>query len=371
MNALNPGTHGIRLPLGTRVPDRIHARNGGNPYPKEMREMVLQVWLNSGGDNGGLDALDTPHYNQLRFQGKFPAMITIERWIEIHKNEGHVLPKRATGNAHSSREIQGEALVQLAIYRLVRPKAYLDEVIAYLHNRDPANMPYSQSQVIRAEHRLGLWLKVGSTTSNLAYLPVNLEKRRCYGQWARDEADKDKTIDIDEAKFKEETQDRKRGKITKCRRCNSRGLYRKGSRGVDLLMCVCGSDQNPFSFHRMFTEGTTDLYRFFQYMSDLIDWLDNHRPGESYTFTMDNLSCHKHPMVLNLIQNAGHRVKFRAPYWSCDGPIEYVFNSIQVHLQMDFDGVVSTVDLMDEIDDIIFIMDTGGYSQYFIHCGFN
>ena len=76
-------------------------------------------------------------------------------------------------------------------------------------------------------------------------------------------------------------------------------------------------------------------------------------------------------MVLNLIQNAGHSVKFRAPYWSCDGSIEYVFNSIQSHLQMDFEGVESTVDLMDKIDDIIFIMDVGGYSQYFIHCGFN
>ena len=91
--------------------------------------MVLQLWLNAGGDNGGFNALDTPHYNQLRFQGKFPAMITIEWWIDIYKNEGHVLPKRATGNAHSSREIQGEALVQLTIYRLVHPKAYLDEVI--------------------------------------------------------------------------------------------------------------------------------------------------------------------------------------------------------------------------------------------------
>ena len=135
-------------------------------------------------------------------------------------------------------------------------------------------------------------------------------------------------------------------------------------------MGVCGSVQNPFSFHRMYTEGTTDLYHFYTFMEDLIDWLSIHRPGESYTFTMDNLNVHKHPMVLGLIQNAGHHVKFRAPYWSCDGPIEYVFNTIQSHLQMDFDGVVGTTDLMDKIDDIIFIMDQGGYSQYFIHCGF-
>jgi transposase len=29
---------------------------------------------------------------------------------------------------------------------------------------------------------------------------------------------------------------------------------------------------------------------------------------------------------------AGHRYLFRAPYWSVDGPIEYVFNTIHTHL---------------------------------------
>ncbi len=105
MNAIIPGNEGICLPLGTRAPNHSHARNGGNPYPKETCEKFIQIWLNAGGDNGGFDALDTSYYNQLRFQGKFPAMITFERWIEKYKNEGHVLPKRATGNVHSSREI--------------------------------------------------------------------------------------------------------------------------------------------------------------------------------------------------------------------------------------------------------------------------
>ena len=253
MNAVLPSDHGIRLPLGTRIADRSHARNGGRPYDKETREQVLQIWQNNGGDNGGLDALDTPHYNQLQFQGKFPALITIERWVDTFKNEGHVLPKRATGNAFATREIQGEDLVQLAIYRLVRPKAYLDEVIAYLHNRDTTKDPYSQSQVNRAEKRLGLWLKVGSTTSDLAYKPANLEKRHRYGKWVRDETDKENTIDIDETKSKEEDQNWKRGKVARSCHCNTRGTYRKGSRGVDLLMGVCGCVNNPFLFHQTFT----------------------------------------------------------------------------------------------------------------------
>jgi hypothetical protein len=64
--------------------------------------------------------------------------------------------KRATGNRHSTREVNGVDLVNLALFRLVRPKAYIDEVRAYVHNRNPVNLPYSQSQIVRAEHRLGL-----------------------------------------------------------------------------------------------------------------------------------------------------------------------------------------------------------------------
>ena len=41
---------------------------------------------------------------------------------------------------------------------------------------------------------------------------------------------------------------------------------------------------------------------------------------------MDNLNFHKSQIVQNLIHTNGHQFVFRAPYWSCDGAIEYVFN---------------------------------------------
>jgi len=66
--------------------------------------------------------------------------------------------------------------------------------------------PYSPSQVSRAEDRLGLWLKVGSTTtSNQAHRPINKLKRQMYwndpfpmGIYGENT---DLIIDIDEAKF--------------------------------------------------------------------------------------------------------------------------------------------------------------------------
>lgn len=48
---------------------------------------------------------------------------------------------------------------------------------------------------------------------------------------------------------------------------------------------------------------------------------------------MDILNIHKHPMILDIIEDAGHHIIFSVPYWSCDSAIEYVFNPIHVKLQ--------------------------------------
>jgi hypothetical protein len=74
-------------------------------------------------------------------------------------------------------------------------------------------------------------------------------------------------------------------------------------------------------------------------MQNLMDWLDNNRPGHSFLFTMDNLNLHNHPVTTNLIYARGHHVVFQAQYWSCDGAIEYVFNMLQTRLQIEINGV--------------------------------
>ena len=64
--AILPDGSGVRLPLGTRVPEKKHAIRGGNPYPPEMCELVLATWQNGGGANsGGNAALRTPELEQL------------------------------------------------------------------------------------------------------------------------------------------------------------------------------------------------------------------------------------------------------------------------------------------------------------------
>ena len=92
--------------------------------------------------------------------------------------------------------------------------------------------PYSRSQIVHAEQRLGLWLKVASSTSNEAYRPVNLARRTNYWRESYPTGINDQNtahmIDVDEAGFTLESQDRKRGKVTKQRRADARGKYKKG-----------------------------------------------------------------------------------------------------------------------------------------------
>ena len=260
-----PPPHHVRPPNGTRIATKPHPSRGGNSYSIEMREQVLAMWLNG-------DDMNAAWLAPLRHQHKFPCLNTCKRWWEQYNLEGNVLPKRPTGNSISEREVHGQDLVNLALFRLVRPKAYINEVRAYINNRNPGNAPYSQSQIVRAEFRLGLFRKTGSTTSDCAYLPLNLYKqdRYWYGDYPDGmlgESTRD-IVDFDESNYKLETQDRKNGKVSREKRCDARGKYKKGAGSLSLVMAISGDERaaQAFSFHRTYTEGGTDLWRFYNFM---------------------------------------------------------------------------------------------------------
>jgi len=309
-------------------------------------------------------------------RGNSPAFkLTCRWWIRQYQGEGNSRDRRPTGNHFSKHEVHGQDLVNLAVYRTVQPKAYIDKVRAYVHNRNPANMPYSRSQIGRAELRLGLHRKAASTTSDCAYLQVNLHKQFMYWNAAfpdgvSGESTPADVIDIDKSNYKLESQNRKFGEVTRERRCDAQGKYKKGAGSVSLLMAISGDERvgEAFSFHRCFTEGGTNFWRFFNYMQNLMDWLDINRPGRSFLFTMDNLNLHRHLVTTNLIYARGHHIVFRAPYWSCDGAIEYVFNTLQTRLQMEINGVDSVFQLVNKINVIIGGMPS--FKRYVLHVGF-
>ncbi len=257
------------LPLGTHVSEKKHQSNGGNPYSKEFCQVVIKLY-----NTGGWAVLCTPEYNELQAQQRFPCKATCKSWIRLEEQNGNIFPKRAMGKKFSEQEIQVEDLFNLTLYQMMHPQAYIDEVCAYVHNMNPNNPSYSRSQIVWAEQKLCLLRKVGSSTSNKAYHPINLLKQQRYGQLPY-----------------------------------------------------------PYGVVRE----------------------DINSPGQSFCLTMDNQNIHKHPVVIQLIKEAGHCIVFCAPYWSCNGAIEYVFNTIHTLLQMLTEGIGSRTveELIDKVDNII------------------
>ena len=84
---------------------------------------------------------------------------------------------------------------------------------------------------------------------------------------------------------------------------------------------------------------------------------------------MDNLLAHKHPTVIHTILNAGHRFAFRAPYNPTDGPIEYVFDTIENALKLRLYEIYSHLDLQIAVYQII--NSIPDFVSYFTNVGFN
>ena len=99
--------------------------------------------------------------------------------------------------------------------------------------------------------------------------------------------------------------------------------------------------------------------------------LDQIGPGSNeqrFCFIMDNLSSHHNVQMSLLIFMAGHRLVFRAPYYPIDGPIEYVFNTIQGTLRINMASIKDGPSLVAEV--IAAISDIHTFEPYFINCGY-
>ena len=98
---------------------------------QDFRKQVLAVW-----QQGGFAALQTDEIEKLCIQKLFPSMSTCKQWINNYTPYGNVLEKRATGNHFSERELHGEDLINLAIFRMINPKGTLDEAcVTCLHTQ--------------------------------------------------------------------------------------------------------------------------------------------------------------------------------------------------------------------------------------------
>ena len=133
-------------------------------------------------------------------------------------------------------------------------------------------------------------------------------------------------------------------------------------------MAISGCDQEHSRWLETWTGKGTALNRFYDFVEMVVNDLNDRFPGRIFTFTMDNLNVHKNPLVMGLILNGGHRVVYRAPYWSVDGAIEYVFNTIHTMVEVLFNNINNLDDLITVVDHIITLLPT--FQPYLQHVVF-
>jgi hypothetical protein len=136
-------------------------------------------------------------------------------------------------------------------------------------------------------------------------------------------------------------------------------------------MAILGNRNYNMEWHDVWSqeEGGTDVYCAYVFLQRVIAKLAIDHPDCLFCLTMDNLNSHKNPMVLNLITGAGHRYLFHAPYWSVNGPIEYLFSAIHTNLLMFFTEIQDLDQLLNCLDEII--NDMGGFRFLFRSVGNN
>jgi len=360
------GQQQLRLPLGVFIEDRPHPSWGGNAYSLDTREEVVTRYLL------GLP-LETPELEALREVYAYPCLQTCLNWIEQFRQLGHWRPKRANGNHEPFREIRGQALVRLALFRVAHPEAPISHLRAFLFNMDPTIAPYSPSAVVRAEKLLGLRTKAASTTCERAYWAINMHKRAMFWDWnyphGRANVRTRDMIDMDQAGMKIEATNPHFGKTVSWERCHFDGAYNR-DRKLNLMMAVSADPAYDMEWHEYWEqeEGGTTLYKVYAFYERIIDRLDIDHPGRSFCFTFDNLNVHHHPILLHLITSRGHRYLFRAPYWSVDSPMEYIFNTIHVFLLTFFRDCEDLNELGNHLD--IIIAQLNNFLRYFLHVGF-
>lgn len=178
-------------------------------------------------------------------------------------------------------------------------------------------------------------------------------------------------IDIDEAGIFPQQVNRKRGKNSVGDRVMEVGTYVRARR-LNILMAISGDDDEENGGERWYEtweEGGTTIERFVGFLQRVIDEIGPGTNERRRVFTMDNLAAHRNPEVHVLILGSGHRLLYRAPYYPVDGPIEYVFNTIQNLLCVLYMREIIDIEtLRIRFEQVVGSMDD--FSNYFAHVGF-
>ena len=242
--------------------------------------------------------------HQLRQISQYPVPRTIRRYRRRITREGTYYEYRHTGNirAYVLRQVD---VIMLSIYVQCYPHATGLEKIAFLYRA--TGTWYNESQITKAEQRIGLSRNKSSTDASQAHEPRYLLQRQHfwhsnYPFGIADIACED-MIDLDECKVLIEHANRKFAKCTFARRCRKTGLYGHG-KGRILVLAIPPDGRRWYKF---VDQPGTDVTLLSSVINEILADLGPWVPGRPrYCFTFDNLNVHQHPNVINAILFAGY-----------------------------------------------------------------
>jgi len=347
------------------------ATRNGEPYSQDMRDLVKGL-INKRHFTLSL-------YREIKRSGiNLPSYRTIKRWQKEWRERGHNRAYRRSGGSRFGPRLHGKNLIYLALYRLAYPKASHAEINAMLYRMNYGNPDFqffSHSMICRAEKRLGLTRKRGSTTAYQALLPKNLLLRFNYFNlpYPQGVADIEARlqVDLDECGWEVSVANRTCGLSYRGNRVREEGPYVKECKN-NLLCGICGEEGTDGAPSRRWAEtwqnGGTTVERYLAFVNRILDDLGPGVEGKQYCFTMDNLRSHQSAAVAAAIHARGHRLAFRAPYYPIDGPIEYVFNTLQHEMTQRMPHIESETDFLRELHKALRLQKN--FQPYFRRCGF-
>lgn len=264
--------------------------------------------------------------------------------------------------------LHGEDGYLLVLYRLTYPKAQADEIIAFIGTNSSTHHIYSRGDISKREKELGFTRKRATTEAYQAELPINREKSYQFWHMAYPYGvvgtPRRFLIDSDECGIWLERTNRSGGKAVCGVAVREAGKYYRTGEKWTLILAVECDRVVGFRFKKM---AGTSADEFNSFIRD--DVLVNLPPGgPRRTFMWDNLSSHLSTTVHNTVTFAGHRVLRRPPYRPSDGPIEYVFNQVQIQLTRRMYDIKNDNDLKRVMTSIL--SNLRGIEATFVHCGY-
>ena len=171
---------------------------------------------------------------------------------------------------------------------------------------------------------------------------------------------------MDEAGIYCDVLNRKYGKSLEGRRVRDEGYYSHGKKW-SVIMAISGDNTGNRWLDCKLRSGT-DIPMFGSFIRRIVNSIPPGNNQRRRCFIMDNLNVHRNPYIRQIVEGAGHRLIFRAPYYPMDGPIEYVFHTIEQALSIEFNYSHDNTNVRDMLRTTL--MGIGSFEPYFVHCGY-